>query len=336
MNLVVNSDESNRMEPIEGEILSTNGRVKLLDIDIPPYPKLLHMTSIDKKMIVQKKINGYNVRLVFVPMLDNFIAVLRGGYVCAKTTSPLRRHFSEIFIKFFRENPKNILCIEVLGRKSLANQHSDYFEENYGFGEIGYFLFDIMDTEKDERDRFFAFSDVERTCKKYNLNLIPTEGVFENLEDLHKHMQKLPDIFEGVVVKSLDGREIMKYRFDDRQDLFKDKIPQKKERIIPPEERIVAHFFQGYEEQELGLASGISQEDMSEYNKKIDAAKDIILKDKTKIGEESNKLTQYLLETIQEHGTFEQEMLPKLEKLFKSKISGEVGKILRIGKRANA
>lgn len=336
MNLVVNSDESNRMEPIEGEILSTNGRVKLLEIDVPPYPKLLHVTRIDKKMIVQKKINGYNVRLVFVPKLDNFIAVLRGGYVCAKTTSPLRRHFSELFMKFFLENPKKILCLEVLGRKSLANQYSDYFEENYGFGEIGYFVFDIMDTEKDERDRFFAFSDVERTCKKYNLNLIPSEGVFENLDDLNKHMQKLPDVFEGVVVKSLDGKDIMKYRFDDRPDLFRDKVPEKEERIIPPEERIVAHFFQGYEEQELGLESGISQEEVSLYNKKIDAMRDVILNDKTKIGEESNKLTKYLLEKIQEHGAFEPEMLQRLEKMFKSKISGEVGKILRLDKKAKS
>lgn len=336
MNLVANSDESNRIEPIDGEILSTSGRVKILDIDIPPYPKLLHVTRIDKKMIVQRKINGYNVRLAFVPKLDNFIAVLRGGYVCAKTTVPLRRHFSEIFMKFFLENPKKILCIEVLGRKSLANQHSDYFEENYGFGDIGYFVFDIMDTEKDERDRFFAFSDVESACKKYNLNLIPNEGVFENLDDLNKYMQKLPDVFEGVVVKSLDGRDIMKYRFDDRLDLFGDKVPEKEERIIPPEERIVAHFFQGYEEKELGLESGISPEEVSLYNKKIDAAKDIILRDKTKIGEESNKLTLFLLETIQKHGKFEQEMLLKLEKMFKSKISGEVGKILRLEKRAKA
>lgn len=334
MNLVVNSGELSKMEPIDGEILSTNGRVKLLGIEIPPYPKLLHMQSLDKKMMAQYKINGYNIRVAFVPKLDNFVAVLRGGYVCAKTTVLLRNHFSEQFMKFFCDHPKKILCLEVLGQKSLANLHSDYYEKNYGFGDTGYFVFDIMDTEKDEGERFFAFGELEKTCKKYGLRLIPVVGVFENIEELHKRMHEMLNVFEGVVVKSLDGRENMKYRFDDRADLFKYKIPEKEARIISPEEKIVAHFFQGYEEQELGLESGIFQEEMTKYNKKIDVMKDIILNDKTKISEQSNQIARFLLQTIQKHGKFDKETLKKIEKHFRSKISGEVGKVLRLEKMA--
>ncbi len=332
MNLIVNSD-GYRIGGIDGEILSTNGRVKILDVEIPPYPKLLHLPKIEGKMIAQVKIHGYNVRLSYIPKLENFIAVLRGGYVCAKTTFLLREHFSDLFMKFFKENPKKILCIEVVGRKSLANVHSDYFKEKYDFDEIGYFVFDIMDLEKSEGDRFLGFEDLEGMCKKYNLGIIPVEGVFEDINDLNNAMQKIPDVFEGVVVKSLDGREIMKYRFDDKPDLFGDKIPKREKRIMPPEESILAHFFQGYEEQELGLESGIFPEEMNDYGKRIDGMKDVILKDKSKIGEESDKIVDFLMDTIKTHGRFDDDILKKIEKLFKNKIGGEVGKILRLERR---
>ncbi len=332
MNLVVNSNGC-KIEDIDGEIMSTNGRVKIFGNDIPPYPKLLHLSNIDKKMIAQNKINGYNVRLAFIPELNSFIAVLRGGYVCAKTTFFLRKHFSGLFMKFFEENKKKILCLEVVGRKSLANLHSEYFEREYGFCEIGYFVFDIMDLERGEEKRFLPFGELEKICKKYNLGMIHVVGVFENIGQINSAMQSLPDVFEGMVLKSMDGGEILKYKFEDRPDLFPERIRKREVREIPPEERIVAHFFQGYEERELGLESGISQEEMDKYGKMVDEMRNIILKDKTKTGEESGKIANFLLECIKKHGKFDGETLKKMEKLFRNKVGGEVGKILKFEKR---
>ena len=335
INLVVNSGEEFRLEPIEGEILSTNGKVRLLGVEIPPYPKLLHLSSLDRKMLAQKKVNGYNVRLTYIPKLKDFIAVLRGGYVCAKTTVMLRKHFSELFMRFFRDHPRKVLCMEILGRKSLANLHTDYYQEHYGFGDIGYFVFDIMDMEKPEGVRFTPFGELEKTCKKYGLQLIPVIGVFDSIESLNRELQQLPPVFEGAVLKGLDGREIMKYRFDDRPDLFADKIPKREKRQVPPEESIVAHFFQGYEEAELGLDSGITQEEMKEYQQMLDEMKKVIVKDRSRISEESERVAAFLLKTIKEHGTFDEKMLPKIEKLLKQKVGSQVGKILRMGKRGN-
>lgn len=332
MNLVVNSNEY-KIDDIEGEILSVGGRVKILGCDIPPYPKLLHLSNIDKKMIAQNKINGYNVRLAFIPGLNGFVAILRGGYVCAKTTFLLRKHFSGLFMKFFEENRKKILCLEVVGRKSLANLHSEYFDKEYGFGEIGYFVFDIMDLERGEEKRFLPFGELEKICKKYSLNMVPVAGVFENIGQINSAMQSLPDAFEGIVLKSPDGCEILKYKFEDRPDLFPERIRKREVRDIPPEERIVAHFFQGYEERELGLESGISQDEMDKYGKMVDEMRNIILKDKTKTGEESCRISDFLLESIKKHGKFDGETLKKIEKLFRNKVGGEVGKILKMEKR---
>ena len=333
MNLIVNSSEEFKIEPIEGEILSTNGRVKFLDIEIPPYPKLLHLSSLDKKMLAQKKINGYNVRLIYIEKFNNFIAVLRGGYVCAKTTFMLRKHFSDLLMNFFKENSKKILCMEVLGRKSLANLHVDYYKEHYGFEDIGYFVFDIMNMRVPEDERFIPFEEVEKTCEKYNLQLIPIIGVFDNIEKLNKKLQEIPPVFEGAVVKSLDGREIMKYRFDKRPDIFGDKIPKREKREKPPEEIIVTHFFQGYEEAELGLNSGITQEEMNEYQQMLDEMKKVIIEDKSRISEQSDKITIFLMKSINEHGTFGEELLKRIEKLFRKKVGSQVGKILRIKRK---
>ena len=333
MNLIVNPTEEFKIGSIEGEILSTNGRVRLLGMEILPYPKLLHASSIDKKMVAQKKVNGYNVRLTYIPKLDNFIAVLRGGYVCAKTTFILRRHFSKLFMDFFMENPKKILCIEVVGKKSLANLHTDYYKEHYGFEDVGYFVFDIMNIEKPEDERFLSFEQLEKICKKYTLQLIPVIGIFDSIEELNKKLQEVPSVFEGAVVKSLDGKEIFKYRFDDRPDLFADKIPKREEREKAQEEIIVAHFFQGYGEAELGLDSGIMQEEMEKYQNMLDEMKEIITKDKSKIGEQSDKIAGFLVKTINEHGVFEEDLLKKIEKLFKQKIGTQVGKILRMERK---
>ena len=330
MDLVVNSSEEYKIESIEGEILSTTGRVRLLGIEIPPYPKLLHLSTLNKKMIAQRKINGYNVRLTYISKLNNFIAILRGGYVCAKTTFMLRKHFSELFMNFFMENPKKILCTEALGKKSFANLHINYYKEHYGFEDIGYFVFDIMDMEVPEDKRFIPFEEVEKICKKYNLEVIPIIGIFESIEELNKKLQEISSVFEGAVVKSLDGREIMKYRFDNRPDLFADKIPKREKREKPSEEIIVAHFFQGYEEAELGLDSGVTQEEMNKYQQMLDEMKKVIMKDKSKIGEESDKIVDFLMKSINEHGTFEEELLKKIEKLFRKKVGSQVGKILRM------
>lgn len=324
MNLVVNSTSDYEIETIEGEILSSSGRVKVFDIEIPPYPKLLHLTDMTSKMIVQKKVNGYNVRVSYIPQISNFIAVLRGGYICAKTTFMLRTHFAEPILNFFDAHPKKILCMEVLGKKSLANLHIDYYKELFGFEDIGYFVFDIMD-----QGQFLPFTEVEALCSTYKLQLIPIIGIFDSMNELNKALQQIPPIFEGAVVKSLDGTELRKYRFDQNPTVFLDKIPQKPKRQIPPENIIIAHFFQGYEETELGLHSGITPEELSHYRQMIDELKTIVAHDPSQVGTCSKKVVDFLLKTLQAHGTFKQDQIKTLEKLLKQRVGSEISKLFK-------
>ena len=223
--------------------------------------------------------------------------------------------------------------MEVIGKKTLANVHIDYYNENYGFEDVGYFVFDIMDMEKQENERFFSFEDVKNICNKYGLQIIPDLGVFENFDELNKKLHEISNVFEGAVVKSLDGKEILKYRFSNRPDLFGDKIPKRDIREKSEEDRLVGHFFQGYEEKELGLESGISQEEMGGYQKMLDQMGEVIKKDKTKIGEESRKIVDYLMNCFEKHGKFEKKVLEKIEKMFSQKVGSQIGKMLRAEKR---
>ncbi|MHA1325534.1 MAG: RNA ligase family protein [Candidatus Helarchaeota archaeon] len=329
MNLVTNSSEKYQLSPIEGEILSVNGRTRILDIEIPPYPKLLHLSTLNQEMLAQKKVNGYNVRLAFSPNLNHFIAILRGGYVCAKTTIMLRRKFASPFLTFFQDHPHKVLVMEVLGRKSLANLHVDFYKEKYRIEDIGYFVFDIMDLERAEKDRFLSYEDVKHLCNSYNLQLIPTIGIISNLAELIQRLQDISPVFEGAVVKSLDGKERWKYRFDQNPALFAEKLPKKPKKESSPAAIIVQHFFQGYGEPQLGLASGISPSELTEYHRQLDEATAIIANDFSKIGMQSNHLTTFLMDLLKKHGTFDKDRLHAIEKLIKKRVANLISKILR-------
>ena len=72
---------------------------------------------------------------------------------------------------------------------------------------------------------------------------------------------------------------------------------------------------------------------INEYEKMLDDMKGEIINDKNKISRHSDKITTFLLNCINEHGTFDEEMLRKIEKLFRQKIGSQVGRVLRMGKR---
>ncbi|MHA1278372.1 MAG: RNA ligase family protein [Candidatus Helarchaeota archaeon] len=329
MNLVNNPSKNYLLAPIEGEILSTNGRVKVLDLVIPPYPKLLHLSNLTTPMLAQLKVNGYNVRVAYIPELSNFVALLRGGYICAKTTHVLRKEFSPIFLKFFEDHPQKILVMEVLGKDTLANLHVDYYKQTYDFKSVGYFVFDIMDLKRPDSERFLPFKDVKYLCETYNLQLIPLLGTFERLDALDEKLREVSPVFEGVVMKSFDGKERLKYRFDQKPELFADKLPKKKEKKVSPEQVIVDHFFQGYGEPELGLNSGISQEEMEQYQQRLDSLKATLEKDPSKIGEGTQEILRFLIELIRIHGVFDENRLSAIKKTLKKQVGSKIGKILK-------
>lgn len=305
------------MKEIEVEILSCSGRARVVGIAVPPYPEMVHITEFEEKMVAQLKVDGYNVRLLKVN--DDFVALLRGGMLDKKTTELLYMHFANKFTKFFQENPKKVLCIEITGKKTMANHKGDK--------DIDYVVFDIMDLEKPEEEMFLSYKSVKEICERYELKIVQIVGEFDNFDPLNKIMLGIEPIYDGVVLKSLDGKRIIKYKWEDNP-IFETKVKPREKKIFieSPEARIVGHFFQGYGEKELGLERGITQEELREYEKMLEELGNV---DKSEIGQVVKKITEYLMEKINEKGKFDPETKAKIEKEFRIKIGKEVGKILR-------
>ncbi|MHA1405742.1 MAG: RNA ligase family protein, partial [Candidatus Helarchaeota archaeon] len=214
------------------------------------------------------------------------------------------------------------------------NLHVDYYKQNFGFEDIGYFIFDIMDLDRSEKERFLKFDEVEQLCKEFNLHLIPLLGYFDDMSTLNEKLHIISPVFEGTVVKSIDGRIRLKYRFDQKPELFGDKLPKKTKRRQSPEEIIIAHFFQGYEETELGLNRGISGEEMDQYQRRLDEMKQLLERDLSKKRDEAEKTINLLMEMIQKHGTFNDERLKAIQRILKKRIGSQIGKILKLIKKS--
>ncbi len=223
---------------MESKVLSVGGRAEIAGVVVPPYPEMLHLTELEEPMVAQIKVNGFNVRVFSIG--KEWTCVLRGGAFDKNTYGLLKEHFDKVFVDFFKDQPKKVLCIEIIGKKTIANYKGDK--------DIDFFVFDIMDLEKPEDERFLPSEKVSELCKKYGFQMVETVGTFDKKENLEKEMLKINPIFEGVVLKSTDGKTIMKYKFEDNPELFKEKIHErpKKVHIEKPESRIVGHFFQGY------------------------------------------------------------------------------------------
>ena len=300
------------------KILSTGGRAEINGIVIPPYPKMLHAVQFEEEMLGQIKVNGYNLRLV--KSSDELIPILRGGAVDKKTKELIEEHLAGEFTSFFKENPKKVLCMEIIGRKTMAVYK--------GEKDMDYFVFDIMDLERGEDERFLPFTEVEELCKKHRLNLIPLLGKFDSFDELNDKLLDVEPIYEGVVLKSLDGKRFLKYKWEDNPELFRDKVPVHEKRVYveSDEAKIVGHFFQGYEEKELGLEAGLTPDELQEYEKLVEGLSDV---ERSKIGEQVSKIAAFLMEKILQRGKFDEDMQKKIEKEFKSKVGKEVGKLIK-------
>ncbi len=99
------------------------------------HPGILSHFSSCKKVAVEEKMNGYNVR---VALIDGEIAGLtRGGFVCPYTTEKARELVGR---DFFLQHPDLVLCGEMVGPDSPYVPKSIYDIESLEF-----FVFDIRE-----------------------------------------------------------------------------------------------------------------------------------------------------------------------------------------------
>lgn len=108
------------------------------------YPSIQRLAFIEgvtrhmiDEVVVEEKMNGYNVRVVFYE--NKLYAITRGGYICPYTTARIRKLYSRNVELMHQEYPDIVLAGEVVGTE---NPYVIYdYPEARGFD---YFIFDIM------------------------------------------------------------------------------------------------------------------------------------------------------------------------------------------------
>ena len=333
----------NGLENIESYKLGKQGTVVILDGDeevfVQSYPELEappmehDIPILYEEYAIELKVNGYCCRALYLESLDNFIVLLRGGFIDAQTTSILREAFGDKLSPFFRANPQIVLCMEVVGKKSQANINHELNEELYGFGELGYFVFDMF--HKGEKGKWLSKLPLDTLCGAYSLSQVPDLTITENGNFLLDQMETVNPYFEGVVLKSINSRDrdhIYKLRWEYFLTKFSDKIetPKKAHKTkTKTEDIIITHFLQGYGEEQYGLKEGISPEEQKRFEDDVGLLEHIAKTEPEQIGKYVKLVGDHLMEILNKKGEFDDEMQQKLRKAVNKKLGGVVGRSVR-------
>ncbi len=150
-----------------------------------------------EKFYAEEKIDGFNIRIAFIE--GEIYAFSRGGFLDSFVTEKAREMDLE---KFFADFPDYVICAEMIGNTPYTVGTNKFDVKMFIFGIV---RGDGAHLTPDERYQL---------VKKYMLSGVPVIGCFS-----HKDRKKLVDAIieinnsskEGIVFKSLDNREIVKY-----------------------------------------------------------------------------------------------------------------------------
>ncbi|PWB50703.1 MAG: RNA ligase [Candidatus Methanoperedenaceae archaeon] len=190
------------------------------------YPALLKHFSSCRKVAVEEKMNGYNVRVALIG--DKVVALTRGGFICPYTTEKvnylLRRDF-------FHDHPDLVLCGEMVG------PDSPYVPKTfYNIESLDFFTFDVR---KINSGAPMSVMERRKLMDEYGIRSVHLYGEFE----VGKAHEAITDIIksfgntlrEGVVIKdpemilppvkytsSLSNCADLKYAFEFYNDFGRD------------------------------------------------------------------------------------------------------------------
>ncbi len=173
---------------------------------VPGYPSiqrvLLPSVALPRhfidKVVVEEKMNGYNVRVVM--LRGRLAAITRGGLICPYTTARIERLYGEKLKELFREEGEELIVAgEVVG---LENPYVRfYYPEAGGFA---YFVFDMS-----IGTRFLPPMKRRELAEKYGLPHVPVLGVIDK-NDMGSFKKIIDDLErrgrEGVVLKDPEYR----------------------------------------------------------------------------------------------------------------------------------
>lgn len=170
-------------------------RVLVLDPGVPEFFDA-------DRIAVEEKLNGFNVRIADV---DGPVAFTRGGYVCPYTTGRARDLLD--LDGFFADHPELMVCAELIGPESPYTTH-DYD----GVDTHAFRVFDLRDAETNEP---VPAAERRELCARYGFDQPELFGFYDPRAAPAAVRDAIADLDarerEGVVMKSADGRQLLKY-----------------------------------------------------------------------------------------------------------------------------
>lgn len=233
-------------------ILDPHTRARKLVPGYPPIPRLLLIQKVkdifnDTDVVVEEKINGYNVRLV--SLNEKIISLTRGGNPCPYTHHKIMKLYGMKLKKLFNDNPDIIICGEAIG---IDNPYVRY--EGYKDVSFDYIIFDVM-----QRKDFLSIAQRNNILDSYGLKLPKIYGYFKakDLDELLSLSVQLEEKnVEGFIIKSMDNKIRVKYTFSstnigDIREGMKFFFEEGKTYIFP---RILREIFRQFELKKHGYS----------------------------------------------------------------------------------
>jgi putative ATP-dependent DNA ligase len=156
------------------------------------YPALQKHFSSCRKVVVEEKMNGYNVRVALIG--DALVALTRGGFICPYTTE---KAIDLVGLDFFKDYPELVLCGEMVGPDSPYVPKTFYDIESLDF-----FAFDIREKITGKP---LPVMKRRTLMEEYGIQSVRFFGEFE-IENAHTGISRIirelgGSMHEGVVIK---------------------------------------------------------------------------------------------------------------------------------------
>lgn len=190
------------------------------------YPAIIKHFSSCRKVAVEEKMNGYNVRVSLIK--NEIVAMTRGGFICPYTTEKAKEQISR---DLFRDHPDLVLCGEMVG------PDSPYVPKTfYNIGSLDFFVFDVR--EKNSGNPM-PVNERRKLMDEYGINSVRLFGEFD-VGEAHAAIAEIIRSFgdtlrEGVVIKdpamllpgvkytsSLSNCQDLRYAFEFYNDFGRD------------------------------------------------------------------------------------------------------------------
>ncbi len=190
------------------------------------YPALIKHFSSCKKVVVEEKMNGYNVRVALIA--NKLVALTRGGFICPYTTEKVNYLLRQ---DFFQDHPDLVLCGEMVG------PDSPYVPKTfYNIESLDFFAFDVR---KMNSGKPMGVMERRKLMDEYGIKSVRLYGEFE-VGVVHEAITDIIKDFgntlrEGVVIKdpqmilppvkytsSLSNCADLKYAFEFYNDFGRD------------------------------------------------------------------------------------------------------------------